>query len=70
MSLNRPDQRNFDDVASHGTWNSCTESRPHDRGNAALDLDLNRVDETPDAGSFSMNKLDIHSVPNKPLYSG
>ncbi|KAF7819622.1 Transcription factor IIS [Senna tora] len=70
FDLNVPDQRSFEDVASHGSSETCLESMPRDRGTAGLDLDLNRVDETPDSVSLSMNKLDIPSLPSKPSLSG
>ncbi|CAL0298978.1 unnamed protein product [Lupinus luteus] len=67
FDLNVADELSFDDVASHGSL----ESGPHDRSSTVgFDLDLNRVDETPESGSFSMSKLDIPSLPSKPSLSG
>lgn len=70
FDLNVPDQRSFEDVASRGSSETCLESLPRDRGTAGLDLDLNRVDDTPDSGGFSVSKLDIPSLPTKPSLSG
>ncbi|KAI4352694.1 hypothetical protein L6164_006918 [Bauhinia variegata] len=71
FDLNVPDQRSFEDVASHASSRqNSSEAGPHDRGSAGLDLDLNRIDETPDAGPFSLSKFDIPSLPNKPSLSG
>ncbi|KAK4282452.1 hypothetical protein QN277_013829 [Acacia crassicarpa] len=71
FDLNVPDQRSFEDVvATHVSSETCSESLPRDRGTAGLDLDLNRVDETPDSGCFSVSKLDIPSLPTKPSLSG
>lgn len=64
FDLNVADERSFEDVASRGSL----ESGPHDRSTVGFDLDLNRVDETPEAGSFSMSKLDI-PLPSKPSLS-
>lgn len=65
FDLNVPDERSFEDVASRASL----ESGPHDRSSMGLDLDLNRVDDTPESGSFSMSKLDI-TLPSKPSLSG
>lgn len=70
FDLNVPDQRCFEDVASHGSSETCLESLPRERGIAGLDLDLNRVDETPDPGCFSVSKLDVPSLPPKASLSG
>ncbi|KAI9078070.1 hypothetical protein K1719_039995 [Acacia pycnantha] len=70
FDLNVPDQRSFEDVATHVSSETCLESLPRDRGTAGLDLDLNRVDETPDSGCFSVSKLDVPSLPTKPSLSG
>ncbi|ESW23113.1 hypothetical protein PHAVU_004G019400 [Phaseolus vulgaris] len=64
FDLNVADERCFEDVGSHGSL----ESGPHDRS-VGLDLDLNRVDDTPEIGSFSISKLDIPSLPSKPSLS-
>ncbi|CAJ1946809.1 unnamed protein product [Sphenostylis stenocarpa] len=64
FDLNVADERCFEDVGSHGSL----ESGPHDRS-VGLDLDLNRVDETPEIGTFSISKLDIPSLPSKPSLS-
>ncbi|MED6188110.1 hypothetical protein PIB30_082897 [Stylosanthes scabra] len=66
FDLNVPDERSFEDVGSHGSL----ESGPPDRTTMGLDLDLNRVDETPDAAPFSMSKLDFSTLPSKPSLSG
>ncbi|CAL0317245.1 unnamed protein product [Lupinus luteus] len=66
FDLNVADVVSFDDVASHGSL----ESGPNDRSTVGFDLDLNRVDETPEAGSFSVGKLDISSLSSKPSFSG
>ncbi|OIW12411.1 hypothetical protein TanjilG_04160 [Lupinus angustifolius] len=66
FDLNVADEVSFDDVASRGSL----ESQPHDRSAVGFDLDLNRVDETPEAGSFSVGKLDIPSLSSKPSLSG
>lgn len=66
FDLNVPDERSFEDVvASRG----FLDSRPQDRNTVGLDLDLNRVDETAEAGPFSLGKLDIPSLPSKPSLS-
>ncbi|KAI4346486.1 hypothetical protein L6164_007377 [Bauhinia variegata] len=71
FDLNVPDQRSFEDVASQGSsLQNNSEAGTHDRGSAGLDLDLNRVDETPDAGSFYLSKYDISSLPSKPSSTG
>ncbi|KAJ1384249.1 Transcription elongation factor, TFIIS/CRSP70, N-terminal, sub-type [Sesbania bispinosa] len=64
FDLNVADERSFEDVAARGSLESG-----HDRSPVGLDLDLNRVDETPEAGYFSMSKLDIPSFPSKPSLS-
>ncbi|XLR66517.1 uncharacterized protein [Arachis hypogaea] len=66
FDLNVADERSFEDVASHGSL----ESAPPDRTTMGLDLDLNRVDETPDAVSFSLSKLDVPALPSKSSLSG
>ncbi|KAL1318111.1 hypothetical protein AAHE18_15G182400 [Arachis hypogaea] len=66
FDLNVADERSFEDVASHGSL----ESGPPDRTTMGLDLDLNRVDETPDAVSFSLSKLDVPALPSKSSLSG
>ncbi|XP_004489323.1 uncharacterized protein [Cicer arietinum] len=65
FDLNVADERSFDDVAYRGSL----ESGPHDRSTVGLDLDLNRMDETAEAGNFSMGKLDIPCLPSKPSLS-
>ncbi|TKY50385.1 mediator of RNA polymerase II transcription subunit 26c [Spatholobus suberectus] len=65
FDLNVADERSFEDVGSRGSL----ESGPHDRSTVGLDLDLNRVDETPEIGTFSVSKLDIPSLPSKPSLS-
>ncbi|BAU01065.1 uncharacterized protein HKW66_Vig0255820 [Vigna angularis] len=64
FDLNVADERCFEDVGSHGSL----DSGPHDRS-VGLDLDLNRVDETPEIGTFSISKLDIPVLPSKPSLS-
>ncbi|KAL1318112.1 hypothetical protein HN51_070370 [Arachis hypogaea] len=66
FDLNVADERSFEDVGSHGS----SESGPPDRSTMGLDLDLNRVDETPDAVSYSLSKLDAPTLPSKPSLSG
>ncbi|XP_019427631.1 PREDICTED: uncharacterized protein LOC109335858 isoform X2 [Lupinus angustifolius] len=67
FDLNVADELSFEDVASHGSL----ESGPHDRSSTVgFDLDLNRVDETPESGSFSISRLNIPSLPSKPSLSG
>ncbi|OIW06679.1 hypothetical protein TanjilG_04073 [Lupinus angustifolius] len=61
FDLNVADELSFDDLTSHGSL----EFRPHDHSTVGFDLDLNRVDETPEAGSYSMSKVDIPSLPSK-----
>ncbi|XP_027359324.1 uncharacterized protein LOC113867987 isoform X2 [Abrus precatorius] len=65
FDLNVPDERSFEDAASRGSL----ESGPHDRNTVGLDLDLNRVDETPEGGTFGVSKLDVPSLPSKPSLS-
>ncbi|KAK7316416.1 hypothetical protein VNO77_35435 [Canavalia gladiata] len=65
FDLNVPDERSFEDVVSRGSL----ESGPHDRNTVGLDLDLNRVDETPEFGTYPMSKLDGPSLPSKPSLS-
>ncbi|XP_061369759.1 uncharacterized protein LOC133312556 [Gastrolobium bilobum] len=65
FDLNVADERSFEDVVSRGPL----ESAPPDRGTVGLDLDLNRVDETLEAGSFSMCKVDFPSLSSKPSLS-
>ncbi|CAJ2665492.1 unnamed protein product [Trifolium pratense] len=61
FDLNVADEVSFEDVAYRGALPSGT----HDRSTVGLDLDLNRLDETPEAASFSMGKVDIPSLPCK-----
>lgn len=69
FDLNVPDQRAYEDVTSQssarGTW---SEPGPRDLGTGGLDLDLNRVDESPDVVPFSVSnssRLEIPSLPNR-----
>ncbi|KAK7266177.1 hypothetical protein RIF29_18819 [Crotalaria pallida] len=66
FDLNVTDERSFEDAGPHASF----ESGPQDRSTVGLDLDLNRVDETPEAGPFSLTKLDIPSLSSKPSSSG
>ncbi|KAJ7970886.1 BAH domain-containing protein [Quillaja saponaria] len=71
FDLNVPDERIFEDVACQSSsQQTCSGSGHQDRGIGGLDLDLNRMDETPDAGSFSMGILDIPPIPSRPSLSG
>ncbi|XP_048327779.2 uncharacterized protein LOC107415354 [Ziziphus jujuba] len=74
FDLNEPDQRAYEDVASQGsapvTW---SETGPRERGTGGLDLDLNRVDESPDVGAFSASnnsRLEIPPLPSRSSLSG
>lgn len=69
FDLNEPDQRTYEDIASQSsavvTW---SETGPRDRGTGGLDLDLNRVDESPDVGAFSTSnnsRLEIPPLPSR-----
>lgn len=64
FDLNVADERSFEDDGSRGSL----ESGPLDRSAVGLDLDLNRVDETPEIGTFSISKMDI-PLPSKPSLS-
>ncbi|KAJ7974519.1 BAH domain-containing protein [Quillaja saponaria] len=71
FDLNVPGERIFEDAACQSSsQQTCSESGHHDRGIGGLDLDLNRIDETPDVGSFSVSKLDIHPLPSRPSLPG
>lgn len=61
FDLNVADEIGFEDVGYRGSL----ESGAHDRSAVGLDLDLNRLDETPEAGSFAMGKMEIPSLPSK-----
>ncbi|KAL5582497.1 hypothetical protein UlMin_014939 [Ulmus minor] len=69
FDLNVPDDRAYEDVASKSSTRvTFPVSEPHDRGAGGLDLDLNRVDESPDFGPFSASnnsRLEITSLPRK-----
>ena len=58
FDLNVADDINVEDVAYRGSL----ESGAHDRSTVGFDLDLNRLDDTPEAGPFSMG---IPSFPSK-----
>ncbi|XAR51827.1 hypothetical protein NMG60_11006573 [Bertholletia excelsa] len=72
IDLNVPDQRVIEDVASlNSSRVMCLE--PRDRQGGGLDLDLNRVDETPDVGQFSVVnsiKVEVPQLSNRSLLSG
>ncbi|XP_058778705.1 uncharacterized protein LOC131652765 [Vicia villosa] len=65
FDLNVADEISFEDVAYRGSLESGT----HDRSSVGFDLDLNRLDETPEAGSFSMGKMDIPLPSKQPSLS-
>ncbi|KAK7381376.1 hypothetical protein VNO78_34017 [Psophocarpus tetragonolobus] len=65
FDLNVADERCFEDVGLRAS----VDAGPHERNTVGLDLDLNRVDETPESGTFSISKLDIPSLPSKPSLS-
>ncbi|KAL5582468.1 hypothetical protein UlMin_014910 [Ulmus minor] len=74
FDLNEPDDRVYEDVASQI---SATITRPDseslDRCAGGLDLDLNRVDESPDVGPFfasDSSRLENASLPSKSSLSG
>ncbi|KAL2335620.1 hypothetical protein Fmac_016833 [Flemingia macrophylla] len=66
FDLNVADERSFEDVGSRGSL----ESGPHDRSTVGLDLDLNRVDETNEIGTFSISKLEVPLSSKPSLSSG
>ncbi|CAI8594439.1 unnamed protein product [Vicia faba] len=65
FDLNVADEVGFEDVAYRGDL----ESGAHDRSSVGFDLDLNRLDETPEVGSFSMGKMDIPLPSKQPSLS-
>ncbi|KAG4969834.1 hypothetical protein JHK82_035534 [Glycine max] len=65
FDLNVADERCFEDVGLRGSL----EAGPLDRSTGGFDLDLNKVDETPEIGTFSLSKLEIPSLPSKPSLS-
>lgn len=74
FDLNVPDQRVLEDVAFQNSARvTCLESGPIDRHGGGLDLDLNRVDESPDIGQFSVSnscKLEIPQLSSRSSLSG
>ncbi|CAN6702665.1 unnamed protein product [Malus baccata var. baccata] len=68
FDLNVPDQRVYEEVVQ----NSDAKSGSRDRGSGGLDLDLNRVDESPDVGPLVSNsyRLDIPPLPGRSSLSG
>ncbi|KAI5417884.1 hypothetical protein KIW84_031428 [Lathyrus oleraceus] len=65
FDLKVADEISFEDVAYRGSL----ESGAHDRSSVGFDLDLNRLDETPEAGSFSIGKMDIPLPSKQPSLS-
>ncbi|XP_057486784.1 uncharacterized protein LOC130772898 [Actinidia eriantha] len=55
IDLNVTDHTDLEDIASRSSaQETCLESWPLDRHGGGLDLDLNRADECPDVGQFSV----------------
>ncbi|XAR71192.1 hypothetical protein NMG60_11028345 [Bertholletia excelsa] len=73
IDLNVPDQRVFEDVAcQNSAQETLSERRPIGRHGGGLDLDLNWVDESPDAGQSSISnssKLEIPQFSSRPSLS-
>ncbi|XP_034706618.1 uncharacterized protein LOC117930208 isoform X3 [Vitis riparia] len=68
IDLNVPDQRVYEDAAS-----VIAAPVPRDGSAGGLDLDLNRVDESPDIGLFSVSngcRSDAPPLPNRSSLSG
>ncbi|KAK9272523.1 hypothetical protein L1049_002896 [Liquidambar formosana] len=73
IDLNVTDERVLEDVASHNPARmACSESGPRDRSGGGLDLDLNRVDESPDMQLSVSNgiRLENPSLPGGSSLSG
>uniref|UniRef100_A0A5B6ZV69 Uncharacterized protein n=1 Tax=Davidia involucrata TaxID=16924 RepID=A0A5B6ZV69_DAVIN len=74
IDLNVPDQRILEDVASQNSApGTCSESGPHNRSGGGLDLDLNRIDESPEIGQFSFSnscRIEIPQLPGRSSLSG
>ncbi|KAA8530269.1 hypothetical protein F0562_004978 [Nyssa sinensis] len=75
IDLNVPDQRVLDDGAPQNSApGTCSESGPHSRsGGGGLDLDLNRVDESPEIGQFSVSnscRIEIPQLLGRSSLSG
>lgn len=69
FDLNVPDQRVYEEVVSQNSAHVMgSKSGSRDRGAGGLDLDLNRVDESPDIGSLSASsscRLEMHPLASK-----
>ncbi|KAB2623737.1 hypothetical protein D8674_041609 [Pyrus ussuriensis x Pyrus communis] len=72
FDLNVPDQRVYEEVVQNSAHVMGFKSDTHDRGSGGLDLDLNRVDESPDVGLLVSNscRLDIPPLPSRSSVSG
>lgn len=74
FDLNVPDQRVYEDVVSQNSAHVMDhKSGSRDRGAGGLNLDLNRVDESPDIGPHSVInscKLEITPLPSRSSLSG
>ncbi|XAR51826.1 hypothetical protein NMG60_11006569 [Bertholletia excelsa] len=72
IDLNVPDQNVIDDVASQNSSKIMSLEAQGSQG-GGLDLDLNRVDETPNIGQLSVSnsyKVEIPQLSNRSLLSG
>ncbi|XP_062010048.1 uncharacterized protein LOC133726508 [Rosa rugosa] len=74
FDLNVPDQRVYEDVVSQNPAHVMDhKSGSHDRGAGGLDLDLNRVDESPDIVPLPVInscRLEIPPLPSRSSLSG
>ncbi|CAN6572162.1 unnamed protein product [Malus baccata var. baccata] len=72
FDLNVPDQRVYEEVVQNSAHVMGFKSDTRDRGSGGLDLDLNRVDESPDVGLLVSNscRLDIPPLPSRSSLSG
>ncbi|KAA8548064.1 hypothetical protein F0562_004675 [Nyssa sinensis] len=74
IDLNVPDQRVLEDLASQNSvWATSSESGHCNHIRGGLDLDLNRVDESPEIGKFSLGnsyRIEIPQFPGRSSLSG
>ncbi|KAK6928233.1 Bromo adjacent homology (BAH) domain [Dillenia turbinata] len=70
IDLNVPDERALEDLTPRvSSQATCSESFIRDRNSGVLNLDLNKVDDDPDVGQFSIGRLDA-TLQGRPSISG